>query len=107
MAHISGTFAHARAGRLRITLSGTFFSGPSRDSGFPTGPSNLMVRGVVNGNVTDAIDRMAPVVYSELDYPGGGAVWAVSTETQTNAFGGGTATYGFTNLRMILTLMKK
>jgi len=106
MAHISGTFSNASAGRLRITLTGTFFETTDRDAGFPAGTSNYLLRGVVNGNNTEPIDRFAPVTQLELDYPGGSASWAVSTETVATATGG-VATYGLKNLKMVLQLTKK
>ena len=107
MSHISGTFSHPLPGKLRVTLSGTFFQGTARDAGFPSGPSNYLLRGVVNGNNTEPIDRYAPFVSLDLDYPGGNVSWAVSTATVATATNGSIATYGFTNLRMALQLLKK
>lgn len=106
MAHISGTFSHAQAGTLGVTLIGTFYQGVDRDAGFPSGASNYSLRGKVNGVQMQPIDRYAPTSYMELDYPGGGASWAVVTETVATSTSG-TATYGIKNLAMILQLVKR
>lgn len=107
MAHISGTFSNAAAGRLRITLSGVFIQGVDSDGGFPVGASNMLVRAVINGNNGPTIDRYNRTSYFELDYPGGSASWSVSTVRVSSASGGGTATYGFDSLKLELTLVKK
>jgi len=106
MAHISGTFSNAAAGKLTVTLSGTFYQGTGRDAGFPSGASNMLIRPTVNGNAGPAIDRNAPTTSYELDYPGGSASWAVATDTLATVTSG-TATYGFTELKMVLELRKK
>lgn len=106
MAHISGTFSSAAAGRLRVTLIATYFQGTARDAGFPSGASNYLLGGSVNGNAMPPLDRNVPVSYMELDYPGGGASWAVSTSTITYVING-VATFGFTNIQMICQLVKK
>jgi len=106
MANISGTFSNAAAGRLRVTLSGTYVQGTGRDAGFPSGTSNILLKGTVNGVDMPAIDRNVPVTYMELDYPGGGVSWAVSTSEIAYILAG-TATFSMTNLKMILQLVKK
>lgn len=106
MAHISGTFSNASAGRLTVTLTGTFYDNGARDAGFPAGTSNYSLRAVVNGTGSEPIDRYAPASVFELDYPGGGVSWAVSTQTvatQTVSI----STYGFQNLKITLELRKK
>jgi hypothetical protein len=106
MSHISGTFLNPSAGRLRVTLTGSFFQGTNRDAGFPSGNSNYLLGGSVNGNQMPPLDRNAPVSYMELDYPGGNVSWVVATST-IDTISGGIAAYGFTNIRMILQLIKK
>jgi hypothetical protein len=106
MAHISGTFSNPSAGRLRVTLTGSFFQTTNRDVGFPSGSSNYLLGGSVNGNQMSPLDRNAPVSYMELDYPGGNASWVVATST-IDTTGSGVSFYGFTNIRMILQLIKK
>lgn len=106
MAHISGTFSSPYAGKLRITLSGSFFQGTNRDAGFPSGASNYLLGGNVNGSTMQPIDRNAPVSYMELDYPGGNVSWSVSTYTVATSTSG-VASYGFTNLKLVLQLVKK
>lgn len=106
MAHISGTFSNAAAGRLRVTLIGSYFETNQRDAGFPAGASNYSLRGIIAGNNMEPIDRYAPVSYMELDYPGGGASWAVSTATVATSSGSIT-TFGLKNLKMIVQLVKK
>lgn len=54
----------------------------------------------------EPIDRYAPVSYMELDYPGGGASWAVSTATVATS-SGSIASFGLKNLKMIVQLVKK
>jgi hypothetical protein len=106
MANISGTFSDPIAGRLAVTFTATFFQGVGRDSGFPSGASNMLLRGLVNGVAMPALDRLAPTSYIELDYPGGNAVWTVASDVLATTTSG-VATYGFTNLKMVLKLYKK
>jgi hypothetical protein len=106
MAHISGTFANPSAGRLSVTLTGSFLQGTNRDAGFPSGASNMLVRAVVDGAGGPPIDRYAPVTTFELDYPGGNALWSVSTVTVATTTSG-IAVYGFSALKLVLRLTKK
>ena len=107
MAHLSGTYSNANAGRLRISLYGTFYQGGPRDGGFPQGTGNYLLGGSVNENKILPIDRFAPTSYMELDYPGGNIVWSVYTYDVSKAGGSGTQSYGFINLVMTLFLVKK
>ena len=68
-----------------------------------------MLCGTINGVNTPSISGNAPTVYAEMDYPGGGVVWSVATTTIAVLDNGGslTASWGFTNLKLILQLVKK
>lgn len=119
MAHLSGTFSHAKAGRLQITLTGTFEQGSRRDAGFPSGGSwsdaNILIRAYVgpagaSRKYTEPIDRYAPATILEVDYPGGSVSWPVGTEeiAHINPTGGtGIWSYNMRDLRMTLVLRKK
>ena len=113
MAHLSGTIAHASAGKLQVCLSGTYVDGVSRDAGFPSGTSNLLVRAFVGPNdgttrkYTVAIDRNAPVAMMEMDYPGGGVSWPVGTEEVAHLSPSGLYNYSFKNLTLTVVLRKR
>jgi hypothetical protein len=106
MAHLSGTFSSAKAGKLCVTVTGTYTEGTNMDAGFPSTGHDMLVQGVVNGTVMHPISRTNPVSYAEFDYPGGSANWSVLTYRLANG-GSGTQTYGFINLAMTLQLRKK
>lgn len=120
MAHISGTFSHAKAGRIRVAFSGTFEYGTYRDAGFPYGDAdnassvNIVVRpyvGPVGSRVYgEPIDRYAPAVVFEVDYPGGNVSWPVGSEEVAHVHptgGGGIWTYGMRNLKFYLRFTKR
>jgi hypothetical protein len=106
MAHLSSVFSHPSAGKLQVTLSGSFFQGVNRDVGFPTGAADLLVVALIGGNATPAISRANPMIYTEIDYPGGRVPWVVTTTTLA-LFPSGTAAYGFTKLKLVLKLEKR
>lgn len=116
MAHISGYFQHAKPGRLLIKLSGTYYEGAYRDSGFPSGGAsggNILVRpgmGPSAGSLQwgEPIDRYAPVTQFEMDYPGGNASWlCVTQEVAHQNPGGGLYSYGMSNLVLDISLRMK
>lgn len=115
MAHLSGTFSSASAGKLRVTLNGTFFQGTYRDAGFPSssgGVANYAVRAYVgvsgSYNYLEPIDRYAPTSVKEFDYPGGNVVWNIGTETVGYVDPtGGIWSYGMSKLSIQLVLQKK
>lgn len=108
MAHISGTFSNASPGKLRIKLTGRYFEGSTyRDAGFPSsGTRNYTLGATINSVAMTPIDRFVPEATAEMDYPGGGASWAVATTTVATQTSGLT-TYGFTDLKLTLTLIKR
>jgi hypothetical protein len=93
-------------------LSGVWYHGTRRDAGFSSnnGTPNVLLRAYVGPagahQLTQPIDRYAPVVVAIFDYPGGGAVWEYGTELVANTSGGATGiyAYGFQDLRIDLTL---
>lgn len=105
MAHLSGNFSSPHAGLLDVTLEGTYEQGVSRDAGFPSGTSNMLIRASVNGNKTQAIDRYAPTVKGSFQYPGGNVVWPVTTEMVAYQ-AAGTTIFGFKNLKISAVLIK-
>jgi hypothetical protein len=108
MANISGTFSNPSAGRLHVTFTGVFVVGSiGRDAGFPSGASNLLMRANINGNYTTTIDRANAIGILDIDYPGGNAAWAVTTEDVTHSSGGSLSSFGFKNLQLVLVLTKK
>lgn len=67
---------------------------------------NLYLRVSVNGVLSDPIDRYAPTVSLELDYPGGDVPWEV--QTQTVSFVAANSTnFGFENLTVVLKFLKR
>jgi len=115
MSHLSGNFSHASAGRLTVTLSGTFFQGTARDAGFPStvnGEGNVLVRAFIgvsgSYHYTEPIDRFAPTATTEVDYPGGNVVWNLGTEEIAHVNpSGGIWNYGIKNLTINAKLVKK
>jgi len=112
MAHLYGTFSDPNAGRLQLVLKGTYEQGTARDAGFPAGDTNILVRalvGPVGGTVvgqSEPIDRYAPTVTFEVDYPGGNAVWQMSTETVAYSYGTAFA-MAMRKLKLTAVLTKK
>lgn len=106
MAHLSGSFFDANAGTLEIRLEGTFWQGSGRDAGFPSGTSNMLLRGIVGSYRTASIDRYAPTVTFTVAYPGGNVVWPLGTEELAHESSGVSA-YGFINLRMTVAFTKR
>ena len=109
MAHLSHTFSHPSPGKLSITLQGSFWEGAyQRIYGQPPSNAtvNMFVKVVVNGVSSDPIDRYAPVVTMELDYPGGNVQWPVQTQTVSYIPVNNT-NFGFNNLRVVLKLLKR
>lgn len=107
MAHLSGTFSSAYAGKLSVTLEGTFTTSTSRNSGFPAGNANMLYRAVVNGVAMPSLERSTPTVTSEFDYPGGSVSWTLATERLSTAYNGTIGSVGFTDLRLTCVLKKK
>lgn len=107
MSNISATYSNLYAGRLGISLSAIFVQGAGRDAGFPGGTSDMLLCATINGVNTLSISRNVPSVYAEVDYPGGGVIWNVATTVIQTYYGGGTQSYGFKNLQIILQLVKK
>jgi len=115
MPHINGVFSDASAGRLLITLSGVYVEGVRRDSGFPSsfgGGSNLSIKPFAGPAgmpiYGQPIDRYAPTVTYELDYPGGNLLWSVGTvEIAHQNPSGGIWSYGWVDLRLNLKLIKR
>lgn len=106
MAHLTGSFSSPYAGMLEVTLEGDFYQGTRRDAGFPSGTNNMLLRGIVGSYRTPAIDRYAPTTAFRIAYPGGNATWALGTEELARV-GGGVAAYGFQNLKLTATLVKR
>lgn len=112
MAHLSGTFSDPEAGRLVVTLSGTFYQDAYRDAGFPGstgGEGNILIRAYVgpsgDHDYTEPIDRYAPVSVFELDYPGGSVSWQIGTEEVAHQHPTtGLWSYGMANLRLTAVL---
>lgn len=107
MAHLSGSFSSAFAGKLSVTLEGTFTTATSRDAGFPSGAANMLYRAKVNGVAMPSLERTTPTVTSEFDYPGGGVSWSLATERLATAYNGTIGSVGFVNLRLTCVLKKK
>jgi hypothetical protein len=107
MGHLSGSFSSAFAGKLSVTLEGTFTTSTSRDAGFPSGNANMLYRATVNGVAMPGLERTTPTVTSEFDYPGGSVSWALATERVQTAYNGTIGSVGFTNLRLTCVLKKK
>jgi hypothetical protein len=109
MPHLSYTFSSPYAGKLTVRLQGSFWEGANRRL-YGQPPSNttvnLYVRVSVNGVLSDPIDRYAPTVSLELDYPGGGVPWAVQTQTVSYVTAGAT-NFGFEDLTAVLKLLKR
>lgn len=109
MPHLSYTFSSPHAGKLTARLQGSFWEGAYRRL-FGQSPSNatvnLYLRVSVNGVLSDPIDRYAPTVSLELDYPGGDVPWEV--QTQTVSFVAANSTnFGFENLTVVLKFLKR
>lgn len=81
--------------------------GVGRDAGFPSGTSDMLLCATINSVNTASLSRNTPSVYAEVDYPGGGVVWSVATTVIQTIYGGGTQSYGFKDLKIILQLVKK
>lgn len=115
MAHISGTFQHARAGRLQLSFTGTFYQGSHRDAGFPdsTSPGNILIRAFIgpagaSRKYSEPLDRNAPSSLLEVAYPGGNVSWPVGTEEVAHQHPtGGLWSYGMDNLKITLVFRKK
>jgi hypothetical protein len=115
MAHVSGTFSSASAGKLRVTLNGTFYQNTYRDAGFPSssgGVGNWAVRAYVGPSgsygYTEPIDRYAPTSVKEFDYPGGNVTWNIGTETLAYVDPtGGIWFYGMSKISVQLVLQKR
>lgn len=110
--HLSGNFSSPRAGRLLLTLEGVFLDGAYRNAGFPSsGSANILIRGYIGPvggrSYCQPIDRFAPVSLVEVDYPGGGVVWPVGTETVDVSFPSGIYSFGMTSLKITLRLTKR
>jgi hypothetical protein len=112
MAHISGTFSDPKAGKLYVTLTGNFGAGGVfRDAGFSysgssSSSANLLVTVTVGGVTSAVIDRYCPIISMVLTYPGGDAVWNVTTQTAGSSLGGLTSV-SMSNLVVTLNLVKK
>ena len=116
MAHLSSNFSAASAGRITVLLQGVYYHTTRRDAGFPSGAdpansfSNYAIRGYVGlagaYQYTQPIDRYAPSVVAEFDYPGGNVIWNYGTEFVAETHTGltGLYAYGLANLRMTITL---
>lgn len=108
MPHISDTFSDPYPGALSITLEGEFFQGVAgRKSSIPGGSANAMVAARVNGTRGPGVDRFTPTTTFILDYPGGNAVWSVSTETVGTNGAGTVDVYGVRDLVLTLYLHRK
>lgn len=109
MPHLSYTFSSPHAGKLTVRLQGSFWEGAYRRL-YGQPPSNatvnLYLRVSVNGVLSDPIDRYAPTVSLDLDYPGGGVPWAVQTQTVSYVAANST-NFGFENLTVVLRLFKR
>ena len=104
MANISSTYANAAAGKLTIAFSAKFYQS-SASAGFPSGSSDMLLCVTINGINSPTINRASQSIYTEMDYPGGGVVWSVST-TVIAAYGSGASQYGFTNLTVKIGIIK-
>lgn len=105
MAHLSGTFSNASAGKLLVTLSADFGQSRASYTGY------VLIRGFIGPsgalNYVKGIDIQFPVSLLELDYPGGGVVWILGTETEELSLPSGVYHFGAGNITMKLTLTKR
>jgi hypothetical protein len=106
MAHINSTYFNASAGKLRVVLSGEFFIGSGRDSGFSSTSTRWIIKGVVNGVSTVDCDLSCRTVEMTLDYPGG-VTWSVATQTVQVGGSGSIAASGVRNLKINIRLLKR
>lgn len=56
--------------------------------------------------LSDPIDRYAPMVSMDLDYPGGGVLWGIQTQTVSYVAANST-NFGFDNLTVVLKFLKR
>ena len=87
MAQISGVYSNPLAGRLRVTLTGSYsYAGGGIDPGSSIHPKQskvgeIYLQGYVNGELMLPINSTVLISVLELDYPGNNAQWPVSTST--------------------------
>lgn len=110
----TGVISSPFAGRLKLSLSALFFANSYVDAGFPSsggGVANLAIRGYVvtsGGTIyTPTIDKFSTSAYLEVDYPGGSVGYACGVEQVAIKLPGGLYSFGFQDIRFLVTLQKK
>lgn len=109
MSHLSGTFSHPSACQLLVVLTAEF---TGQGTAYMNNGAYVSIRGYLGPsgayNYTRKIDRYAESTAFELNYPGGGVVWNVGTETtEVNIPQSGVYHFGAFDIRMVIRVTKR